>query len=172
MLQYILLTATRRNEAAQIRREELVGTDWLIPGSRHKSKRDFLLPLSSAATAILDRVPFLGQQRDRGFVFTTDGTHPLSGFSKFKRRFDRACGVTGWTIHDLRRTARSLMSRAGVAPDHAERTLGHVIPGIRGTYDLHEFQDEKRQALEALALQIGRILGPKDNVVTLRSLNA
>ncbi len=68
--------------------------------------------------------------------------------------------MPNWTIHDLRRTARSLMSRAGVAPDHAERAMGHVITGIRGTYDLHEFREEKRRAVEALAGQIERIINP------------
>jgi hypothetical protein len=52
-----------------------------------------------------------------------------------------------WTLHDLRRTARSLMSRAGVPSDHAERCLGHVLPGIRGTYDRHEYLAEKRRGL-------------------------
>ena len=74
-----------------------------------------------------------------------------------------------WTNHDLRRTARSLMSRASVSPDHAERALGHVIGGVRGTYDRHEFKAEKAQAFEALAIQIARILNPQENVVALRS---
>jgi hypothetical protein len=63
-------------------------------------------------------------------------------------------------IHDLRRTARSLMSRAGVLSDHAERAIGHVIGGVRGIYDLHEFYSEKRAAFEALASQIDRIVNP------------
>jgi integrase len=92
----------------------------------------------------------------------------LGGFSKFKAAFDKACGVTGWTLHDLRRTARSLMSRAGIDADHAERALGHVIPGVRGVYDRHEFRDEKRRAFEALAAQIERIINPQPNVVALR----
>ena len=151
----------------------------MIPGSRHKSKRDFLLPLSSAPLAVLAEPRVTGPRKDKGYIFTTDGEHPLSGFSKFKREFDEAVFVAQreqdasakpfprWTLHDLRRTARSLMSRAGVAPDHAERALGHVIPGIRGTYDLHEFRDEKRRALDALAAQVERIVNPRSNVVAL-----
>jgi hypothetical protein len=76
--------------------------------------------------------------------------------------------VTGWTLHDLRRTARSLMSRAGILSDHAERCLGHVIGGVRGVYDRHEFHAEKKRAYEALAAQIERIVNPQDNVVPLR----
>jgi hypothetical protein len=60
------------------------------------------------------------------------------------------------------------MSRAGVPADHAERCLGHVIGGVRGIYDRHEFSREKREAFEALAAQIERILNPADNVVPLR----
>jgi integrase len=56
-----------------------------------------------------------------------------------------------WTLHDLRHTARSLMSRAGVSADIAERVLGHKIPGVRGVYDRHEYATEKRDALERLA---------------------
>jgi hypothetical protein len=70
--------------------------------------------------------------------------------------------VPGWTIHDLRRTARSLMSQAGVAPDHAERALGHVIGGVRGVYDRHAYRKEKRQAFEALAARIDHILRTAD----------
>jgi hypothetical protein len=101
-------------------------------------------------------------------VFTTTGRGGIGGFSKFKRKLDKASGVSGWTLHDLRRTARSLMSRAGVSSDHAERCLGHVIAGVRGVYDRHEFHEEKKQAFEALATLIDRIVNPKDNVVQLR----
>jgi integrase len=101
------------------------------------------------------------------FVFTM-GTKALNGFSKYKREFDNACGVKGWTLHDLRRTARSLMSRAGISPDVAERCLAHTIGGVRGTYDRHEYLEEKRRAFEALAAQIERIVNPPGaNVVPI-----
>jgi integrase len=73
-----------------------------------------------------------------------------------------------WTLHDLRRTARSLMSRAKVPTDHAERALGHVIGGVRETYDRYEYVDEKRAAFKALAGLVHLILNPADNVVPLR----
>lgn len=159
MVRFILLTAARRNEAADLQRSEINGNQWLIPGSRHKSKRDCLLPLSADAVAHLQDIPKVGRKSATGFVFTTDGKRGIRGFSKFKRQFDIECRVSGWTIHDLRRTARSLMSRAGVDPDHAERAMGHVIPGVRGTYDVHEFQAEKLAAFEGLAKQIAIIIG-------------
>ena len=99
------------------------------------------------------------------FVFTADGSRALGGFADRKAEFDKACGVTGWTIHDLRRTARTLLSRAGISADVAERCLGHALGGIRATYDRHEYEAEKRHAFEALAQTIERIVRPPAPVV-------
>src|SRR5262249_18398635 len=93
--------------------------------------------------------------------------------SETRRRLARELKSIWWVIHDLRRSARSLMTRAGVEPDHAERALGHIIPGVRGVYDRHHFRDEKRAAFEALATQVERIINPPaGNVVTLHSRQA
>jgi integrase len=173
LVQFLLLTATRRTEAAAMRRGEVSGNEWIIPQARYKTGLELVIPLSSAAQAVLAAVPRIGTS---GFVFTTDGKRPISGFSKFKRKFDAKvlaelrtanpeAELPRWTLHDLRRTARSLMSRAGVSSDHAERCLGHVLPGIRGTYDRHEYLSEKRCAFETLATLIQRIVNPTDNVV-------
>lgn len=86
------------------------------------------------------------------------GSGPLNGFNKRKAAFDIACAVTGWTLHDLRRTARSLMSRAGVRPDISERVLGHVIAGVEGVYDRHRYDEEKADALGRLANLIDTIV--------------
>jgi integrase len=140
---------------------------WTIPGARYKTKIDHVIPLTEAARGAIERLPKIAGAT---FVFSGDGKRAFSGYSKAKARFDKACGVTGWTLHDLRRTARSLMSRAGVNADIAERCLGHVISGVRGTYDRHAYFDEKKQALEALAALIGRIVSPPaGNVVSIEA---
>jgi integrase len=164
-VQFLLLTAARRNEAAEMERSELAGSDWTLPASRNKTKVDLVRPLSQAGQNALARAPKLANCK---FFFSTDGLHPISGFSWFKENFDQVSGVTGWTLHDLRRTARSLMSRGGVNSDHAERCLGHVIAGVRGTYDRHEYHAEKQRAFETLAMQIDLIVNPQENVVALR----
>jgi integrase len=181
LLRFILLTATRREEAAGMRWSELDGATWTIPAARYKTKVDFELPLSRAALDMLATAPRFGE-----IVFTTTGETGIGGFSKFKAQFDALMlgelrdaamkrgddtakmVLSRWTIHDLRRTARSLMTQAGVPPDHAERALGHVIGGVRGVYDRHRYFEEKRQAFEALAAQIGRVLDPQPNVVPMR----
>ena len=169
LLQFILLTGVRRNEGGHMDRSERTGADWLIPAARVKNKREFLIPLSKAAVSLLDSLPVVGDLR-AGPVFSSDGTRPLAGFGQFKPEFDKLCPIAHWTIHDLRRTGRSLMSRGGVPPDHAERAIGHVIGGIRGVYDRHEFYSEKRHAFEVLAGQIELILDPPpQNVIPLRA---
>ena len=160
-LKFVLLTGTRPNEAAQARRSEIAGAEWVIPGSRYKTGKDHLIPLSQAA---LVAVP-TGQGE---WLFSRDGISPLHA-SHFKAAFDKALpGLPRWTLHDLRRTARSLMSRAGVPSDHAERCLGHTMPGVRGTYDRHEYLQEKRRAFEALASLVAWIVDPQPNVVVMR----
>jgi len=168
-IKFVLLTATRRGEAAGLRRSELSQSDrnddtgpiWSIPGTRYKNKLDTVIPLSQAAQKIIAAQPVLGD-----FVFTATGKNALGNFANCKAAFDKACGVTGWRIHDLRRTARTLLSRAGVNPDIAERALGHALEGVRKTYDRHKFQHEKRQAFEALAALIERIVHPPKATVS------
>jgi integrase len=161
MLRFILLTATRRNEVRFAKRSEITGTEWTIPASRYKTKIDHVIPLSQAALAAM------GNTEANGFIFTANGKQAIGGLDRHKRAIDKASEVTGWVVHDLRRTARSLMSRAGVSADIAERCLGHVIGGVRGIYDRHEYFEEKKRAFEALAAQIDRIVNPQDNVVPI-----
>jgi integrase len=152
-VRFLLLTAARRNEASEMTWAEIDRDDWTLPATRNKTKVDLVRPLSRVAREIIDALPKRGS-----FVFTTDGLKPMANSSRAKHRLDVASGTKGWTLHDLRRTARSLMSRAGVPTDHAERCLGHVIGGVRGVYDRHEYHAEKQQAFEALAGIIERIV--------------
>jgi integrase len=160
LLRFILLTATRRYEAGRMRWSELNDRTWIIPAARYKTNLDHVIPLSGMAVAALP-------EASGEFVFSANGEEAIGGYQRHKRAVDEASGVSGWVIHDLRRTARSLLSRAGVASDHAERCLGHVIPGVRGVYARHEYFDEKAKAFEALASQVQRIIDPQENVVAI-----
>jgi hypothetical protein len=159
LVRFILLTSARRTEASEMTWDEVEGSEWCLPTARNKTKVDLLRPLSGAAMEILAAMK---SNVEGPFVF------PKGSLSALKKDFDAACGVVGWTLHDCRRTARSLMSRAGVGSDHAERCLGHVIGGVRGVYDRHEYREEKRQAFEALASLVTRIVNPQPNVVPMR----
>ena len=174
----LLLTMTRRNEAADMSAAEIEGDLWTIPGERYKNKLDHVIPLSTQAKALIGAKPE-GFKGNNWFVFsTTDGARPFSGFSKAKasldariakrRKAEGRAKMPRWTLHDLRRTARTLMSRAKVPEDHAERAMGHVIAGVRGTYDRYSFLEEKREAFKKLADIVAIILKPPaGNVVRL-----
>ncbi len=175
-IRFLFLTATRPNEPAKMRQSELKGPEWIIPAARYKTswktKQDLLVPLSARALDELRQVKIIGRKND-SFVFTHDGRRPLGGFSKFKADLDERSDVTDWQLRDLRRTARTLMSRAGIISDHAERALGHVMGSVRGHYDIHEYKDEKLKAFEALSAQIERIVNPPpSNVTELRPATA
>jgi len=70
--------------------------------------------------------------------------------AKCRKRFERL-GIAPFTLHDLRRTCRTGLSRLGVPPHIAERVLNHAQERIAGTYDRFEYLAEKREALEKWA---------------------
>ena len=103
-------------------------------------------------------------------MFPGRGGKQISGWSKHKLLLDKKSSVQDWVFHDLRRTARSLMSRAGVRPNIAERVMGHSIGGVEGVYDRHAYVDEKAEAVASLAGLLRLILNPpKGNVVGYRT---
>jgi integrase len=160
-VRFLLLTGARRTEAAKAEWTEIADGVWTLPASRNKTGVDLARPLSKAALAVLPA-------RSGRWLFTLTGAAAISSFNRLKSDLDRASGVTGYTLHDLRRTSRSLMSRAGVNSDHAERCLGHVIGGVRGVYDRHAYQQEMARAYEMLATLVARVVeGPSANVVAL-----
>jgi integrase len=167
LVRFILLTGARRDEAAKMPWQEIVGATWRLPAARNKTKVDLIRPLPRPAVDLLDAMPRLA---GCPYVFSNDGKAAIGGGGTFKAALQKASGTSGWTLHDLRRTSRSLMSRAGVPPDHAEHVLGHLLAGMRKVYDQHKYYDEKRIALRTLAGIIDRIVSaPADNVVALRS---
>jgi integrase len=165
----LLLTGQRRNEVSAMHSIEIEDNrTWIIPADRYKAKIAHVVPLTAMVRAIL--------ADQAGFLFSSNGgRRPFSGYSKSKKALDAKIAelrkrdgrkpMSHWTLHDLRRTARSLMSRAAVAGDIAERVLGHVIPGVRGVYDRFQYSDEKREALEKLAALVEQILHPTNDAV-------
>jgi integrase len=159
-LKFLLLTGARRKEATGLQWDEIEAGVWTLPASRNKTGVPLARPLSKAALQIIADQPQVGR-----FVFTFSGERPIA-HERIKIDIQRRANIADWRLHDLRRTARTLLSRAGIAPDIAERCLGHAIPGIRATYDRHTFQHEMAHAFEALAAQVERIVNPPATVVT------
>jgi integrase len=161
LVRFLLLTSARRNEAAGMKWDEVDADGvWTLPASRSKTKVEVVRPLSKAAQSVLTGLPRIGD-----YPFTSNGITPIASFSEPKRKLDAASGVTGWTIHDLRRTARSLLSRAGVHSDVSEKCLGHSRGDIVERYDRHGYVSEMRVAFEKLATTIEIIVNPPEGAV-------
>jgi integrase len=162
LIKFLLLTAARRGEALGLRREEIAddGT-WTCPAARSKTKVAIKRPLSKLALQVLASIPPAAD----GFVFSATGVKPAAALSREKAALDKASGVTDWTIHDLRRTARSLLAKAGVPSEHAERCLAHTLPAIEGRYNRHPYDDEMAAAYRKLAGLIAKIVTPPEGKV-------
>jgi hypothetical protein len=154
-----------------------------------KNKGTSPVPLSRLAREIIDAVPIVDaeQRHAADYVFSVNGREAFNGWSKAKERLDRKLlaalraeakqaglepdkvELKPWQLRDLRRTARTLMSRAGVTTEIAERCLGHVMTLVRGTYDRYDYLAEKQDAFERLADLIERTVQPReDNIIPLR----
>jgi integrase len=162
LIRLLLLTAQRKDKVATMCWEDISEDGvWTIPSERREKGNAQELKLPAMALDIIN-----AQQRFGNNAYVLAGSKPHThntGNSRSKRTFDaklRAAGhdLPQWQLHDLRRTARSLMSRAGVRPDVAERVLGHAIVGVQGVYDRFNYTAEKADALACLAGLIDSII--------------
>lgn len=177
----LLLTGQRLNEAAQITEGEIGGDLWHLSADRTKNGRAHDVPLSDAVQAVLGAVERI--EGKPGFIFTTTGTTPVSGFFKARAHLaeamerlaaeerGEAVEIPRWTFHDLRRTAATGMARLGIPVRVTEAVLNHISGtggGIVAVYQRHDYADEKRQALEAWGrFVLSQVQGQPDNVVRL-----
>jgi integrase len=164
LVRLCLLTAQRRAKVINMRWDELTGSEWSIPREPREKGNAGVLVLPNAALMIIEAQPPFASN-PHVFAGRFDG--PIVGLTKFKTKLDQVSGVTGWRLHDLRRTARSLMARAGVRPEVAERVMGHAIAGVEGVYDRHSYLAEKADALQRLAAVIDGIVNPRENVIPM-----
>jgi integrase len=164
-----ILTGQRRDEVRCMMWSEIdLGRAlWTLPAARNKGKRDHEIPLSPMMLALLGDRPRSGTP-----VFTTDGQKPYAGQKRLKAILDRESGVIGWTFHDFRRTTSTGMAAQHVPQDAIDRVLNHAKGALAGTYNRHQYLDEKRRALESWAEHVAFIVSngrDAANVVELRA---
>jgi integrase len=185
----LILTALRLNEVADASWSEfdLPNLRWIIPSSRMKGKnskaRPHAVPLTDEILDVLHKLPHFGKGN---FLFSFTGEAPAWMSDKVKRRIDKRMlrtlramarqrgddpakvSLPAWKNHDIRRTVRSGLSRLRLPEEAREAVLAHARPGIKGTYDWHDYFDEKREALEMWAARLRSIVEPAPaNVVRL-----
>jgi integrase len=184
LIQLIILTGARRDEMREAPRSEFElaeasvalptggtwkGPLWMLPEARSKNGREHLVPLSAMAVEILEKLPRVGKS---GLLFTTTGSTPVSGISRFKnvidaamlaesRKTDPGATLDRWTLHDLRRTFSTGLQRLGVSLEVIEECLNHksgTRSGVAGVYARYRYLAEKTDAFEKWALHIASIV--------------
>lgn len=149
MYRSFFLTGQRRSEVATMRWCDISGDIWTIPREVVKKDRPHAVPLSAEMQKNLEGSPCFGPDT---YIYTTSGGKaPSSNFHKVKQELDRLSGVTGWTIHDIRRTVRSKLAELRIPREIARKVLNHEDGKIDRIYNRHEYLAEKREALEKWA---------------------
>jgi integrase len=184
--QTLLLTGQRLGEVVGLTDAEISGDTWHLAPDRTKNGRAHTVPLSEAASAVLAGVERI--KSAPGYVFTTIGESPLSGYFKGRNRIaERMAEIASeeagepveiqrWTFHDLRRTAATGLARLGIPVRVTEAVLNHVsgtAAGIVSVYQRHDYADEKRAALDAWARLVADLVeGRADNVIRIEEARA
>lgn len=174
MVQILILTGQRRTKVAAMKWDhlDLERGVWEIPKEEREKGNAERLKLSALALEIIKAQP---RVEGNDYVFPGRGKAHLSGYSPLKKVLDAKIGeeskpLAPWTLHDLRRTARTLMSRAGVMPHVSERVLGHALGPLERVYEHYDWFTAKAEALEKLAALVRSIVTPREgNVVTLEA---
>ena len=188
----LILTGLRLNEVADAKWSEFDWRNglWIVPAARMKGKdgrvADHVVPLTDDIAVILKALP---RFKSGDFLFsTTVGKSAVWVASKVKKRLDARMLCTlkamarrrgddplrialpSWVNHDLRRTLRTGLSKLRVDRDIREAVLAHTRPGVEGVYDRHDYQTEKKDALERWAAYVQNLATPavETNVVRLR----
>jgi integrase len=183
----LILTALRLREVANTSRPEwdLRNRTWIVPAERMKGKLPHAVPITDELREITGFFPNGGK-----YLFSCNGGQKPMALTKVKQTIDeetlkvlqeiaveegddpKAVTLAHWNNHDIRRTVRTRLSRLKVPADSREAVLAHVKSGVEAVYDLHDYFDEKREALEAWAAELKRIAEPTpDNVVPMRRAN-
>lgn len=158
IVELLALTGQRREEVARCTWDEIdmKTQTWKIPSDRTKNAKAHEVHLSDPVLEILKRA-----NKESKFVFSRSEDRAFQDFSSAKRVIDGLSGVTGWRLHDLRRTCVSGMARLGIPPHVADKILNHqtgTISGVAAIYQRHDFLAERRDALETWAAHVIRIV--------------
>jgi integrase len=167
LIKILLLTAQRREKVATMQWTDIVDGVWTIASEEREKGNAGVLKLPPLAVEIINAQPRLA---GNPYVFGFRRGQPFTAWSHWKAQLDELLpDMPPWVIHDLRRTARSLLAEIGVPDRNAEQVLGHAVPGIEGIYNQHQYTAEKADALQRLAALVERIVHPPagDNVVAV-----
>ncbi len=159
IVRFLAFTGQRREEVAQVKWHEIdeQARTWCMPAARSKNNKAHITHLSEPAWTVISE--HRGGEND--YIFATSHGGHFQAFGTAKRALDRLCGVSGWRLHDLRRTVVSGMARLGTPPHVADKILNHqagTISGVAAVYQRHEFLAERNEALDRWGAHVCQIV--------------
>lgn len=169
----ILATGVRKSEMVQARWEHIdwegsavmSGARWLIP--MPKNRKPFVIPLAPVVVEWFRELEALAF----GSPWVLPGQNRRDHLCPFTLNAALGrlpAGLPHFHVHDLRRTARTLLSGLGVDVIVAEKCLNHTLGGLVDIYDRGDYFEERRKALELLADFLVRCEQSADKVISLR----
>ena len=161
-LHLILLTMVRKSELLLARwaHVDFEQAEWHIPAEHSKTGKPHIVFLSTQAVALFKEL----QVQAGGSELVLPGrgslTKPFAhnSINNALKVALRGQDVPAFTIHDLRRTASTLLHENGWASDVVEKALNHTIAGVRGVYNRAEYEPQRREMLQFWADYIGQLL--------------
>lgn len=165
IVRLLILTGQRRGEIAALKAEYIGPDSITLPDHLCKNGREHNFPIARNAVSLLRRVVTLASPEKSPFLFPARGnpSAPFSGWSKSKLDLDARSGVTGWTLHDLRRTFATNLAALRVPPHIVERLLNHAsgsISGVAAIYNRHTYEAECREAINSWEKKLFGIIEP------------
>lgn len=159
-IKLILITLVRKSELIKAEWSEVdfVNAKWTIPGGRMKAGRPHVIYLSHQAVEIMTGLKVCASGSDYLLPGRYDIRKHLSGSAlnriineTVKTAQDNGHDIEHFTVHDLRRTASTLLHEEGFNSDWIEKALAHEQRGVRAVYNKAEYADQRRDMLQRWA---------------------
>lgn len=172
IVRLLILTGQRRGEISRLEWNWINQDERIIciPSTATKNGRQHAFPYGDMVQAILNQTPRYGASvASHPYVFPAarqrnDKTTVFNGFSKGKATLDKKSGITGYTLHDIRRSYSSIMASLGVPQVVVEKLLNHVSGGtlspIASVYNRHAYMNEMRDAVLRYEVYLTTLIAP------------
>lgn len=178
----LVCLGVRKQELIQAKWHEfdLANAIWKLPKERSKTGQGFTIPLALPIVEWLEELKVRSCGSEYVFPSRRRSKNPYMGADTLNRAISKLFGiepgkstnspnimgeVEHFTVHDLRRTCRSLLSQLKTPSHIAERCLNHKLKGVEGIYDQYDYFDERKEALDKLADSIAQLVNITPNNV-------
>ncbi|MDP5210466.1 site-specific integrase [Microbulbifer sp. 2205BS26-8] len=156
---------------------------WALPAERSKSGVAIVIPLPAQAITWLNELQVRACGSEYVFPNRRSSKKPHMGSDTLNRAISKLFGreagkkkqppnVMGdlghFTVHDFRRTCRSLLASNGIPGHVAERCLNHKLKGVEGIYDRHDYFEERKEALAKIANILSPIIDDLPNAIPIQ----